>query len=85
VRSLSPPSVPLTLGSPTHNFVSPPGSLPSDYHGARSAGLHSFLIRRAGDWSEGAKRTASEDLDGVEVVGSLADAVEIVQKWNQDR
>lgn len=43
----------------------------SDFNGARSAGLEARLVRRPGEWSDGAIREAEEDLGGVNVVRSL--------------
>lgn len=57
------------------------GSL-RDYHGSLRAGLHALLIRRPGEFSDGATRTKTECLDGVNVVESLDDAVAFVQRWN---
>ena len=54
----------------------------SDFRGSTSAGLHGLLIRREGDFSDGAKRTKVEDLDGVRVVSHLQQAVDFVREWN---
>lgn len=44
--------------------------------------MHGLLIRREGDFSDGAKRTKVEDLDGVRVVSHLQQAVDFVRDWN---
>lgn len=54
----------------------------SDYRGAVAAGLEGRLIRRAGEWSDGAVRVAGEDLEGVHVVKSLADVLDEVRRRN---
>jgi hypothetical protein len=54
----------------------------SDYRGATSAGLEARLIRRQGEWSDGAVRTSSEDLEGVRTISSLRDVVEEVRRRN---
>lgn len=46
-----------------------------DYHGALKAGLEARLLRRNGEWSDGAKRTADEALDKVETVSELGEVV----------
>ncbi|WVR08792.1 hypothetical protein IAU60_005850 [Kwoniella sp. DSM 27419] len=56
--------------------------LKADYHGATAAGLSGRLIRRTGEWSDGAVRTADEALDGVHVVQSLYDIVDEVRNRN---
>ncbi|RSH87113.1 hypothetical protein EHS25_003602 [Saitozyma podzolica] len=53
--------------------------LKADYHGARAAGLEARLIRRDGEWSDGAARRAEEDLKGVEVVRSLDELLDEVR------
>ncbi|ORY21152.1 hypothetical protein BCR39DRAFT_591651 [Naematelia encephala] len=55
----------------------------SDYRGARAAGLEARLIRRQGDWSDGAVREAEEDLEDVDVVTSLDDVLEEVRQRNR--
>lgn len=54
----------------------------SDYHGALAAGLEARLIRRQGEWSDGAARTAGEDLEGLHTISSLSDVVEEVRRRN---
>ncbi|KAK8850741.1 hypothetical protein IAR55_004661 [Kwoniella newhampshirensis] len=56
--------------------------LKADYQGAISASLEARLIRRPGEWSDGAARTAQEELQGVHVVQSLEDVVEEVKRRN---
>lgn len=56
--------------------------LKADYWGARKAGLESLLVRRQGEYSDGSRREASEDLDGVEVVSDFGGVVEWVRKRN---
>ncbi|KAK1923298.1 HAD-like domain-containing protein [Papiliotrema laurentii] len=53
--------------------------LRADYHGSVAAGLEGRLIRRQGEWSDGAQRTANEDLEGVSVLRSLSEIVEEVR------
>lgn len=55
----------------------------SDYLGAKGAGLEGRLIRRTGEWSDGAARKADEDLSEVETIGSLADIVDEVRRRNK--
>jgi hypothetical protein len=50
-----------------------------DYHGALAAGLEARLIRRDGEWSDGAARHVEEDLKGVEVVRSLDELLDEVR------
>ncbi len=50
-----------------------------DYGGAVGAGIEGRLIRRQGEWSDGAKRVAEEDLEGVEVITSLKDVIDEVR------
>lgn len=54
-----------------------------DYRGAEGAGLEARLIRRAGQWSDGASRKTEEDLKGVQVVRSLRDIVDEVERRNE--
>lgn len=54
----------------------------SDFKGATSAGLDARLIRRPGEWSEGAVREAVEDLGGVNVVRGLDEVLEEVRQRN---
>lgn len=54
----------------------------SDYRGALSAGIEARLIRRRGEWSDGAVRTSEEVLDGVHTVDSLTDIIEEVRQRN---
>lgn len=55
-----------------------------DYQGARLAGLQSLLIRRDGDFSDGATRSSSENLQSVDVIRGLDDAVKWVRRWNEE-
>lgn len=54
-----------------------------DYLGSEAAGLHGALIRRDGNFSDGAKRVATEDLEGIRTIRSLEELVEIVRAWNE--
>lgn len=54
----------------------------SDYQGARAAGLEASLIRRTGEWSDGASRIGDEDLSGVKTIDSLDRVVEEVRRRN---
>jgi hypothetical protein len=47
-----------------------------------NAGIEGRLIRRLGEWSDGASRTAEEELEGVHVVRSLDAIVEEVLARN---
>lgn len=54
----------------------------SDYLGAMSAGLDARLIRRKGEWSDGAARIAQEDLSGIQTIGSLKDIIDEICRRN---
>lgn len=54
----------------------------SDYRGAVLAGLEGRLIRRTGEWSDGARRKAEEDLSDVHVIQDLNEIVEEVKRRN---
>lgn len=60
----------------------------SDYHGAVRAGLEARLIRRPGEFSDGAKRDSEEaerdmlQQEGVRVIRSLAEVVAEVKQRN---
>lgn len=54
-----------------------------DYHGAVAAGLEARLIRRQGEWSDGAARHAGEDLTDVSTIASLHDLVAEVESRRQ--
>jgi FMN phosphatase YigB (HAD superfamily) len=56
--------------------------LKADYRGSVAAGLEGRLVRRDGEWSDGAARVADEDLEGVHVVRSLSDVLEEVRRRN---
>ena len=43
-----------------------------------NAGIEGRLIRRQGEWSDGASRTAEEELEGVQIIRSLDEIVEEV-------
>ncbi|CAL1707493.1 unnamed protein product [Somion occarium] len=49
--------------------------LQADFHGARKAGLQALLLRRPGPEGEGEMKEPDEELQGVEVAGSLLDVV----------
>lgn len=55
-------------------------SVCSDYIGAKEAGLEARLIRRIGEWSDGAARQRDEDLTGVETIASLTEVVDEVRR-----
>lgn len=57
----------------------------SDYHGAVSAGLEARLVRRMGEWSDGASRKVNEDLEDVTTVRSLSEVVEEVRQRNRSQ
>jgi hypothetical protein len=45
-----------------------------------SAGLEARLIRRVGEWSDGASRIAQEDLSGIKTIESLKDIVDEIRR-----
>jgi hypothetical protein len=47
-----------------------------------SAGLDARLIRRVGEWSDGAARIAQEDLSGIKTIRSLSDIVDEIRRRN---
>jgi hypothetical protein len=47
-----------------------------------SAGLGARLVRRVGDWSDGAARNAQEDLSGIRTIRSLRDLVDEIRRRN---
>lgn len=56
----------------------------SDFGGSTRAGLHGLLIRREGEFSDGAKREKVENLEGVKVASRLEESVRYVEEWNRD-
>ncbi|KAG2150473.1 HAD-like domain-containing protein [Suillus clintonianus] len=54
--------------------------LESDYHGARAAGMHALLLRRAGPEGDGERKEEGEDLQGVQVVNDLWGVVKWVEQ-----
>jgi hypothetical protein len=54
-----------------------------DYQGATDAGLNALLVRRPGEWSEGTKRLANEDLVNVPVVNSLSEVLSRLRAQNK--
>lgn len=60
-------------------------SLPSDYHGARAAGMHALLIRRHGSDGEGEHREEGEDLRDVSTVPNLLAVLDWVKQQNGGR
>lgn len=58
----------------------------SDYKGAIAAGLEARLIRRPGEWSDGAKRSSESEEEltknGVMVIRSLEELVDEVKGRN---
>lgn len=60
--------------------------LEADYYGATSAGLSARLLRRPGEWSDGAKRNAEDEEAvvemGVNVVRSLDSLVQEIRSRN---
>ncbi|WWC92549.1 uncharacterized protein L201_007508 [Kwoniella dendrophila CBS 6074] len=59
--------------------------LKADYQGSLSAGIEGRLIRRKGEWSDGAVRTSGEDLKDVNVISSLMEVVEEVKQRNENQ
>ncbi|GMK56478.1 hypothetical protein CspeluHIS016_0303180 [Cutaneotrichosporon spelunceum] len=56
--------------------------LEADYRGSVAAGLEGRLIRRDGEWSDGAVRGHGEDLSGVHVIRSLSEVLDEVKRRN---
>ncbi|WRT70923.1 uncharacterized protein IL334_007922 [Kwoniella shivajii] len=56
--------------------------LKADFRGSTQASLEGRLIRRHGEWSDGAARASGEDLSGVNVIASLAEVVGEVKRRN---
>lgn len=54
----------------------------SDFRGSVAAGIEGRLLRRPGEWSDGAVREAEEDVGGVNVVRSLTEVLEEVKRRN---
>jgi len=54
--------------------------LESDYHGARAAGMHALLLRRAGPEGDGEHKEEGENLQGVQVVSDLWGVVKWVEQ-----
>lgn len=54
----------------------------SDYQGAINAGLEGRLLRRDGEYSDGAIRHDGEDLTGVHTVKSLTEVLEEAKRRN---
>ncbi|KAG1802702.1 HAD-like domain-containing protein [Suillus plorans] len=54
--------------------------LESDYHGARAAGMHALLLRRAGPEGDGEHKEEGENLQGVQVVNDLWGVVKWVER-----
>lgn len=53
-----------------------------DYRGATAAGLEARLLRREGEYSEGAVRHDGEDLSGVKTVKTLTEVLDEVKRRN---
>jgi hypothetical protein len=47
-----------------------------------SAGLEGRLIRRGGEWSDGAVRSVEEGLEGVKVIENLHEIIDEVTRRN---
>lgn len=54
----------------------------SDYEGAVNAGLEARLLRREGEYSDGAMRHDGEDLKGVHVIKDLTEVLEEAKRRN---
>lgn len=54
--------------------------LESDYNGARAAGMHALLLRRAGPEGDGERKEEGENLQGVHVVNDLWGVVKWVKQ-----
>ena len=57
----------------------------SDYQGGKAAGLEARLIRRTGEWSDGASRKDNENLEGVHTIDNLLQVVEEVSRRRHHR
>ncbi|BEJ13462.1 hypothetical protein CspHIS471_0306360 [Cutaneotrichosporon sp. HIS471] len=58
--------------------------LEADYQGSVAAGLEGRLVRRHGEWSDGAVRGHGEDLEGVHVIRSLSEVLDEVKRRNAE-
>ncbi|BEI82632.1 hypothetical protein CcaverHIS002_0305000 [Cutaneotrichosporon cavernicola] len=58
--------------------------LEADYRGSVAAGLEGRLVRRHGEWSDGAVRGHAEDLEGVHVIRSLTEVLDEVKRRNAE-
>ncbi|OCF35974.1 hypothetical protein I317_00497 [Kwoniella heveanensis CBS 569] len=56
--------------------------LKADFQGATSASLEARLLRRPGEWSDGAVRTAEEELGEVNLISNLEEIVNEVRRRN---
>ncbi|WVQ86281.1 hypothetical protein IAT38_008449 [Cryptococcus sp. DSM 104549] len=56
--------------------------LKADFQGATGAGIEGRLIRRHGEWSDGAARQAEEELGEVNVISTLDELIEEVRLRN---
>ncbi|WWC72793.1 uncharacterized protein I206_106757 [Kwoniella pini CBS 10737] len=65
--------------SPGEGVIMVGDELKADYRGSVTAGLEGRLIRREGEWSDGAVRVDGEDLSGVRVIKSLNDVLAEIQ------
>ncbi|KIK40958.1 hypothetical protein CY34DRAFT_763556 [Suillus luteus UH-Slu-Lm8-n1] len=54
--------------------------LESDYRGARAAGMHALLLRRAGPEGDGERKEEGENLEGVHIVDDLWGVVKWVER-----
>jgi len=52
----------------------------SDYHGARAAGMHALLLRRAGPEGDDESKDEGENLQGVQVVNDLLGVLKWVEQ-----
>jgi len=57
--------------------------LKADYHGAINAGIEARLIRRPGEWSDGAVRQTNEEVNDVHVIKTLEEVVGEVRRRNR--
>jgi REG-2-like HAD superfamily hydrolase len=74
--SMQSASVPMEMQDSVHVG----DELESDYHGARAAGMHALLLRRAGPEGDGERKEEGENLEGVQVVNDLWGVVKWVEQ-----
>ncbi|KAG2146485.1 HAD-like domain-containing protein [Suillus bovinus] len=74
------PSAEIFLPMEMQDSVHVGDELESDYRGARAAGMHALLLRRAGPEGDGERKEEGENLQGVQVVNDLWGVVKWVER-----